>query len=121
MELAERFFPGCKVLVASHVDAEHPYSHFVMNSVHPDTGKRIHFTPRTLEQVRAVSDQLCLEHGLSTFKPYRQNWRTKGLCTGKYRAAVQGESWKFQLITTVESVMERAGSREEFIREMARS
>lgn len=120
LELEERFFPGCEVLVATHVDAEHPHSHFVVNSVHPDTGKKLHFTPRTLEQMRAVSDQLCLEHGLSTLKPYQQNRRTKGLRTGEYRAAVRGESWKFQLITTVEAVMERAGSREEFIREMER-
>ena len=77
LELAERFFPGCEVLVATHVDAEHPHSHFVVNSVHPDTGKKLHFTPRTLEQMRAVSDQLCLEHGLSTLKPYQQNRRTK--------------------------------------------
>lgn len=118
LELAERFFPGCEVLVATHVDAEHPHSHFVVNSVHPDTGKKLHFTPKTLEQMRAVSDQLCLEHGLSTLKPYQQNRRTKGLRTGEYRAAVRGESWKFQLITTVEAVMERTGSREEFIREM---
>ena len=70
--------------------------------------------------MRSVSDQLCLEHGLSTLKPYQQNRRTKRLRTGEYRAAVRGESWKFQLITTVEAVMERAGSREEFIREMER-
>ncbi|UQT49386.1 relaxase/mobilization nuclease domain-containing protein [Flavonifractor plautii] len=89
LELAERFFPGCEVLVATHVDAEHPHSHFVVNSVHPDTGKKLHFTPRTLEQMRAVSDQLCLEHGLSTLKPYQQNRRTKGLRTGEYRAAVR--------------------------------
>ena len=120
LELAERFFPGCEVLVATHVDAEHPHSHFVVNSVHPDTGKKLHFTPRTLEQMRAASDQLCLEHGLSTLKPYRQNRRTKGLRTGEYRAAVRGESWKFRLITTVEAVMELAGSREAFIREMER-
>ncbi len=120
LELAERFFPGCEVLVATHVDAEHPHSHFVINSVHPDTGKKLHFTPKTLEQMRAVSDQLCLEHGLSTLKPYQQNRRTKGLRTGEYRAAVRGESWKFRLITTVEAVMELAGSREEFIREMER-
>ena len=120
LELAERFFPGCEVLVATHVDAEHPHSHFVVNSVHPDTGKKLHFTPRTLEQMRAASDQLCLEHGLSTLKPYQQNRRTKGLRTGEYRAAVRGESWKFRLITTVEAVMELAGSREAFIREMER-
>ena len=39
LELAERCFPGCEVLVATHVDAEHLHSHFMVNSVHPDTGK----------------------------------------------------------------------------------
>lgn len=118
LELAERFFPGCEVLVATHVDREHLHSHLVVNSVHPDTGKKLHFTPRTLEQMRKVSDQICMEHGLSTLKPYRQEHRTRGLRAGEYRAAMRGESWKFQLITTVEAAMQQAGSREEFIQEM---
>lgn len=120
LELAEQFFPGCEVLVATHVDREHLHSHLVVNSVHPETGKKLHFTPRTLEQMRKVSDQICMKHGLSTLQPYQQDHRTKGLRAGEYRAALRGESWKFQLITTVEAVMRRAGSREAFIREMNR-
>ena len=117
-ELAERFFPGCEVLVATHIDAEHLHSHLIVNSVHPDTGKKLHFTPNTLEQMRKVSDQLCEEHGLSTLKPYQQDRRTQGLRTGEYRAANRGDSWKFQLIITIEEAMKRAGTREEFLREM---
>lgn len=120
LELAEKFFPGCEVLVATHLDTEHLHSHFIVNSVQPDTGRKLHFTPRTLEKMRMVSDQICREHGLTTLKPYRQEWGEKGIKTGEYRAAVRGESWKFQLITTVEAVMERVGSREDFIREMRR-
>ena len=118
LELAERFFPGCEVLVATHVDTAHLHSHLIVNSVHPSTGKKLHFTPRTLEQMRAVSDQICEAHGLSTLEPYQQEHRTKGLRTGEYRAAARGQSWKFQLIATVEAVMEQVGSREEFILEM---
>ena len=47
LELAERFFPGCEVLVATHIDTEHLHSHFIVNSVHPDTGQKLHFTPKT--------------------------------------------------------------------------
>ena len=97
-ELAERFFPGCEVLVATHMDTEHLHSHLIVNSVHPDTGKKLHFTPNTLEQMRKVSDQICMEHGLTTLKPYQQDRRTQGLRTGEYRAANRGDSWKFQLI-----------------------
>ena len=93
LELAERFFPGCEVLVATHVDREHLHSHLVVNSVHPDTGKKLHFTPKTLEQMRKVSDQICIEHGLTTLKPYRQDHRTRGLSAGEYRAAMRGESY----------------------------
>ena len=120
LELAEKFFPGCEVLVAIHLDTEHLHSHFIINSVQPDTGRKLHFTPRTLERMRVVSDQICREHGLSILKPYRQERGEKGIKTGEYRAAVRGESWKFQLITTVEAVMERVGSQKEFIREMRR-
>lgn len=70
--------------------------------------------------MRLVSDQICREHGLTTLKPYQQKHRTKGLRTGEYRSAMRGQSWKFQLITTIELVMERTGSREEFIQEMRR-
>ena len=117
-ELAERFFPGCEVLVATHIDAEHLHSHLIVNSVHPDTGKKLHFTPNTLEQMRKVSDQICMKHGLTTLKPYQQDRRTQGLRTGEYRAANRGDSWKFQLIITIEEAMKRAGTREEFLREM---
>ena len=84
LELAERFFPGCEVLVATHVDREHLHSHLVVNSVHPDTGKKLHFTPRTLEQMRKVSDQICMEHGLSTLKPYRHPWPERRGIPGRY-------------------------------------
>lgn len=79
----------------------------MVNSV-TRTRKKLHL-PRTLEQMRAVSDQLCW----STACPPQTvslNRRTRATHR-EYRAAV-GESWKFQLITTVEAVMERAGSRE---------
>ena len=116
-ELAERFFPGCEVLVATHIDAEHLHSHLIVNSVHPDTGKKLHFTPNTLEQMRKLYVYL-LEHGLSTLKPYQQDRRTQGLRTGEYRAANRGRQLEVQLIITIEEAMKRAGTREEFLREM---
>ena len=84
-ELAERFFPGCEVLVATHIDAEHLHSHLIVNSVHPDTGKKLHFSPNTLEQMRKVSDQICMEHGLTTLKPFS----TKG-CVRTWRKSSVG-------------------------------
>ena len=119
-ELAERFFPDCEVLVATHIDRAHLHSHLVVNSVKPDTGEKLHFTPRTLERMRLVSDQICREHGLTTLKPYRPKKQVKGLRPGEYRSAMQGQSWKFQLIAVIEAAMERTGNREEFLNELRR-
>ena len=119
-ELAERFFPDCEVLVATHIDRAHLHSHLVVNSVKPDTGEKLHFTPRTLERMRLVSDQICREHGLSTLKPYRQKKQVKGLRPGEYRSVMRGQSWKFQLSAVIEAAMERTGSREEFLAELRR-
>lgn len=119
-ELAERFFPDCEVLVATHIDRAHLHSHLVVNSVKPDTGEKLHFTPRTLERMRLVSDQICREHGLTTLKPYRPKKQVKGLRPGEYRSAMRGQIWKFQLIAVIEAVMERTGNREEFLNELRR-
>ena len=119
-ELAERFFPDCEVLVATQIDRAHLHSHLVVNSVKPDTGEKLHFTPRTLERMRLVSDQICREHGLTTLKPYRPKKQVKGLRPGEYRSAMRGQSWKFQLIAVIEAVMERTGNREEFLNELRR-
>lgn len=119
-ELAERFFPDCEVLVATHIDRAHLHSHLVVNSVKPDTGEKLHFTPRTLERMRLVSDQICREHGLTTLKPYRPKKQVKRLRPGEYRSAMRGQSWKFQLIAVIEAVMERTGNREEFLNELRR-
>ena len=108
------------MLVATHIDRAHLHSHLVVNSVKPDTGEKLHFTPRTLERMRLVSDQICREHGLSTLKPYRQKKQVKGLRPGEYRSAMRGQSWKFQLIAVIEAAMERAGSRDEFLAELRR-
>ena len=120
LELAQREFPSFEVLVATHIDRAHLHSHLVVNSVKPDTGDKLHFTPRTLERMRLVSDQICREHGLAILKPYRQKKQVKGLRPGEYRSAMRGQSWKFQLIAVIEAAMERAGSREEFLDELRR-
>ena len=120
VELAEKFFNGCEVLVATHLDAvsngeERIHNHFIVNSVRPDDGKKVHFDNRTLEKMRAVSDEICVSHGLSVLKPYEQNGDTKAVGTREYRAALKGESFKFNLISDIEAAMTMCGSREEFI------
>ena len=64
-ELATRQFPGHQVLVVTHTDREHVHNHIVVNTVHVETGARIHNKFHHLHDLRALSDQICLDRGLT--------------------------------------------------------
>lgn len=118
LEFAARAWPGHEVLVTTHCDAPHPHSHFIINSVSCETGYKLRQSPGTLKKLRTLSDEICAAHGLSSPKP-KQNGGAN-ISAREYRAAEKGESWKFRLETVIDAVMDRCGSREDFIREMRR-
>ena len=65
-EFAEECLPGYEVVIGTHVDKHHIHSHLVFNSVNTMTGEKYHIrTADYYKQIRAVSDRLCREHGLS--------------------------------------------------------
>lgn len=69
-ELAQAFarehLAGYQVVIGTHVDRHHIHSHIVLNSVNMDTGAKYVSTRQNYyAQIRAISDRLCREHGLS--------------------------------------------------------
>ena len=65
-EFAQEHLPGYEAVIAVHVDRQHIHAHIIFNSVNADTGEKYHSTPQTyFSQIRAISDRLCREHGLS--------------------------------------------------------
>ena len=118
-EFAAQAWPESEVVIATHVDAAHIHSHFVVNAVCFETGKMLRQHPDTLRKLREISDKLCMAHGLSVL-PRQQN-KANGISAREYRSAVKGESWKFQLMAAVDDCMRLARSREEFIERMERA
>ena len=65
-EFAEEHLPGYQAVIGVHVDKAHIHAHILFNSVNADTGEKYHSNARSYyQQIRAVSDRLCREHGLS--------------------------------------------------------
>ena len=65
-EFAEEHLPGFETVISVHVDKEHIHAHLIFNSVNADTGRKYHSNAQTYyKQLRAASDRLCREHGLS--------------------------------------------------------
>ena len=113
-EFAAKAWPDGEVLIATHLDAEHIHSHFVVNAVCWESGKMLRQGPNTLRSLRQLSDELCLEHGFSVL-PQQKKKQTQGMGAREYRSAAKGQSWKFRLMNTIDQCMRYAETREDFI------
>ena len=114
VEFAEKAFKGHECVVATHIDAEHIHSHIVFNSVNADTGMKYHSNKFTLNDIRSISDEICQKYGVQTLEKPVVNQRTDGITTGEYRSAMKGESWKIDLINTIDEVMKQAKTQKQF-------
>ena len=119
VKFAEDNYPDYEVVIATHVDNEHLHSHFIINSVSFKTGKKLHQGPKTLLKLRAYSDQICQQYGLTTLEPYNSG-KSKSLASREYRAAAKGQSWKFSLMNVIDFAMKMSGTKAEFIKNMER-
>ena len=65
-EFASEYLAGYQVVIGTHTDRHHIHSHILFNSVNDATGEKYHCSKSEyFQQIRAVSDRLCREHGLS--------------------------------------------------------
>ena len=118
LKFAQQMFPGFEVLIATHTDKAHIHSHFVVNSVSCENGYKYHSDNENIGRLRDASDKLCMEYGLSVVTPKDRSQKVKQMSAREYHSAERGESWKMQLVVTIEDAMAIARSREHFIRLM---
>ena len=83
-------FNDFQVVFGVHTNEKHMHIHYVINSVSTEKGEKWQCSPKDLEHMRSISDELCKEHGLSVIEN-RGNFNTK---YGEYKAH---KSWKQQL------------------------
>ena len=114
LKLAE-YYEGYEVLVCTHTDREHIHSHFLINSVNFDTGKKLHIAKEQLQELRQRNDQVCMEFSLPVFNPTNRKEKTKTMSIGEYHTAARGQSKKLQLMNLINDCMRHASSWEEFI------
>ena len=114
VEFAEQAFPGHEVVVATHTDADHIHSHFIMNAVNVDTGLKYHSNKFTLQDLRQLSDEICQKYGVTTLSKPEIHKQSNGITNREYRVAMRRESWKMDLVNTIDVVMKRAKSKKQF-------
>ena len=114
LKLAE-YFGGHEVLVCTHTDREHIHSHFIINSVSFDSGKKLHLAKEQLQELRQRNDEVCMQFSLPVFVPNPNRQKSKRMTIGEYHTAARGQSKKLQLMNIINDCMRHASNRDEFI------
>lgn len=108
--------PGFEIVVATHCDADHVHSHFVINSVNFETGMKYHSDQQSIHALWDASDKLCLQYGLSVIKERKK--KEHKMNDREYRAYDRGDSWKMALEIAIDDCMTLARNKNHFIRLM---
>lgn len=135
-QLAKKFVESCplfsdfEVVYATHVDKHHIHTHFVVNSVSFQDGHKFQMSKKDLEDMKELSNTLCLKHGFSVCelgkKTSFDGTERKGLVTNnmnKYqflKKAKEGKVKSFVQDTAVAvfNSMEESLSKDDFIKSM---
>ncbi len=121
-------FKGFEVLIATHQDREHIHTHFILNSVSFEDGHKFQQKSTELQEMKKLSDKICLEHGFSLTQKGRtfdgkKREETTSYKKEQYRLlqrAEQGEvkSYVQDIALAIMDCREQANSREHFIKLM---
>ena len=114
VELAEKAFNKYEVVVATHIDREHVHSHFVINSVSFEDGKKYHSNKESIEQLMKLSDEICQKYGVHVLDTPKKKMNRDYLSDSEYRSAKRGESFKWELMNVINQVMKQAKTKKQF-------
>ncbi len=104
-------FNGFEVLMAVHTNEAHLHIHYVVNTVHRETGMKWQSSRQDLEKMRSISDDLCRENGLSVIEN-RGNFNMK---YGEYKSH---QSWKAQLAQDIAESIKHSFTVADFYHEL---
>ena len=114
-EFAEKAFEGFQCVIACHTDAPHIHCHFIVNSVSCEDGHKFRSNKFTLKAMRELSDEICERHGIVTLDKSHLEHKSKGVSPREYHSGMKGESWKVDLINTIDYAMRKAKSKKHFM------
>ena len=116
---AEKAFPDCECVIATHTDTKTVHAHIIVNAVHPLTGRKLRFTESGYTKLKDMANRIGKEFGFSAldFRKKAQNKRT----TEETHIILKGgTSWKEDLREVIEEGKRTATSESEFIAHLAK-
>ena len=120
VELAQRLWGDrYQVVVATHLDkANHLHNHFVLNTVSFVDGIKYHRTAKDYYEMQTISDDLCLEYGLSVIENPQLG---KGKHYGEWRAEQeQRPTWRGIVRSDIDEVIRQSMTERQFFENLHR-
>lgn len=111
--LEHKQFMDFQVVMAVHTDREHIHTHYIINSVSFVDGRKYQQSDKDLQSIKDFSDKLCRDAGFSVIE---HDGESKHSSRGEYRAASKSGSWKYKLMNTIDSALDIADTKQDFIR-----
>ena len=114
VQLAQRLWGDrYQVVVATHLDKEnHLHNHFVLNTVSFEDGIKFNRKPKDYYEMRAVSDALCREYGLSVIQNPQPG---KSKHYGEWRAEQeQRPTWRGIVKSDVDEIIRQSMTERQF-------
>lgn len=107
-------FNGYQVAYAVHTDKDHLHTHYVINTVNAETGKKWRQSREELQELKDYSDNICRKYGLII----TQGKKGSHMNRGEYRSKDKGDSWKYELFLAVKHAKWHSRSKDEFIKNL---
>ena len=115
IELAEKFIGGKhEYVVATHIDKGHIHNHIIFNAYSYSTYRKFNCHKNVFKEIRAISDELCKENGLSIV----ENPKGKGKHYKEWLENEKGTSWKAYIKDTLDELIDKVKSFDELKTEM---
>ena len=119
VELANQLLDGrYQAIVTTHLNTCHIHNHIVWCAVAPDNGRKYHSNAKSYyTEVRARSDALCRQHGLSVIETERSQQSSQPYA--EWQAGQTGQStWRSLIRQDVDDAINRSLTWRQFVRAM---
>ena len=110
-------------VLAVHNDKDHLHCHIIFNNTNLYNGLSFTYehnqgkvSERSWAQLRAISDEICKEHGISVIEP-----KGKGVSRFERDMQKEGKSWKDKLRSMLREIISYSRSFEDFLKNCADS
>ena len=113
--LAKELWPDFEVIVATHLNTHCFHNHFVLNSVSFLHGRKFNACRESYKKMRAASDRLCREYGLSVITEHQAyypkhyaEWQAEQNGQRTWRSAIREDVDRAVLVSMTWSAFVRA-------------